>query len=84
PKRLLILRLLRKRTWYSRELADELKLTAATVSYHMDILFKAELIKFERPGGRRFYYSLNSKGIKKLISCLEQEFLSQFQESTGL
>jgi DNA-binding transcriptional ArsR family regulator len=75
PRRLAILRLLKRRSWFSKELADELKLTPATVSYHMDMLFKAELIRIEHTGGRRYYYTLNAKGMKKLIEGLRQEFL---------
>ncbi|MGM0432291.1 MAG: ArsR/SmtB family transcription factor [Spirochaetota bacterium] len=80
PKRLNILRQLRKRPQFSKELADQLHLSAATVSYHMDILFRAELIKIERPEGRRFYYALNPKGIEKLMAALRSEFLND-QES---
>lgn len=76
PKRLEILRLLRQRTWYGREIAQELKLTPATVSYHVDILFQAGLIRIQRPEGRRFYYTINERGIHELISCLEYEFLT--------
>ncbi|MCF7934559.1 MAG: metalloregulator ArsR/SmtB family transcription factor [Spirochaetia bacterium] len=76
PKRLEIMRLLRNRVWYSKEIADHLGLTPATVSYHVDLLFQAGLIKIDRPKGRRFYYTLNPKGVQGLISCLAQEFSS--------
>ena len=75
PRRLAILRLLKQRSWFSKELADELNLTPATVSYHMDILFKAELIRIEHSAQRRYYYTINDKGVKKLIEGLKQEFI---------
>lgn len=75
PRRLAILRLLKQRSWFSKELADELNLTPATVSYHMDILFKAELIRIEHSAQRRYYYTINPKGVKKLIEGLKQEFI---------
>lgn len=75
PRRMAILRLLKQRSWFSKELADELNLTPATVSYHMDILFRAELIKIEHSAQRRYYYTINEKAVKKLIEGLRQEFL---------
>ena len=77
PKRMQILRLLKGRAWYSREIAGELGLTPATVSYHIDLLFQAGLIKFDKPEGRRFYYNLNEKGMAELIDCLKEEFVDR-------
>lgn len=76
PKRLEIMRLLAHDRWYSKQLASRLSLTAATVSYHIDRLFQAGLIKIDKPEGRRFYYTLNERGIEELIQCLISEFLS--------
>lgn len=75
PKRLEIMRLLAQDRWYSKQLASKLSLSAATVSYHIDRLFQAGLIKIDKPEGRRFYYTLNERGIEELIQCLISEFL---------
>ena len=77
PSRLAILRLLSRRPRYGKELARELEIAAPTASYHLDKLMRSNLVRLELPQGRRFYYSVNPKGIEELRECLEQEFLGK-------
>lgn len=65
-----IINLLNKKSYYLKELADELNLTSPTVSHHIDELVQANLIRITSKG-RRIYYSLNResmKGISKFFS----------------
>lgn len=74
-KRIAMLRLIRKRPFYSKELADTLGITASTASYHIEKLVSAKLAKLQISNGRRFYYSINTKGFQKLLQCIEKEFV---------
>lgn len=76
PTRLAMLRLLRARHRYGKELADELQISAGTASYHIDKLISARLLRVEHAQGRRFYYSINPGAVRELQHCLELEFLS--------
>ncbi len=76
PTRLTILRLLKERTRYGKELSDELGIAAPTISYHIDKLLQAGLARLELSQGRRFYYAVNPDGIRLLQDHLEKEFLT--------
>ena len=75
PTRLTILRLMKRRPRYGKELSDELDIAAPTISYHIDKLMQAGLVRLELSKGRRFYYSVNPVGIRRLQKNLEKEFL---------
>lgn len=74
PNRIEILKLLSQRPWFGQELAEQLQITPATVSYHMSFLQKIGAVTFQRADNRS-YYSLNGA---KLIKPLE-EFSHYFQ-----
>lgn len=75
PKRLEILRLTSKRAWYSSELARYFNLKAATLSYHINKLVEADLLKIKKGGSKRFYYTLNRKSFSDFLSCVSQDML---------
>jgi len=77
PNRLAILRLLRQKPRYGKELAGELSIGAPTASYHLDKLMRANLVRLELSHGRRFYYAVNPGGIEELQQCLQAEFLDK-------
>ncbi len=77
PKRIAILRLLRQRPHFSKEIADHIGISASTVSYHIDKLVAARLIHLEKYQGRRFYYAINHRGVRELIDRLAAEFLGE-------
>ncbi len=69
-----IIKILIKNESYGQEIAEQLGITTATVSYHMDFLFGASLVTIQRKS-RRLYYSINKEQIRKGISFLEKELM---------
>ncbi len=66
-----ILSILKTSPKYSTELATQLGLTPATVSYHMNTLMTAKLVYVEKSNSK-FYYHTNEKAIRELIEQLSQ------------
>lgn len=71
PNRIAILKLLSQKPWYGQELAERLKLTPATISYHMTFLQRVGVITYERIDNRS-YYCLNSQKMIKLLEEFRQ------------
>lgn len=69
-----IISLLKERPMYGLELVEKLKLTSATVSYHMNALLEVGLILVNKKKGK-IYYSLNSEAIEKFINELSNTLL---------
>lgn len=72
--RLQILQSLRNKPSYGKKLAEELKLSTASISRQLDQLRSMNLITEEKSDGFK-YFKLNSKEIDKLIKSI-QEFFS--------
>jgi len=66
--RLKMLRLLAERSYYSKELADELGLNKATVSYHMKMFNRFNVIDVTLGKNKRIYYSVNKKNLENFFS----------------
>lgn len=66
PNRIAILRLLSERSWYGQEIAEQLNITPATISYHMSFLQKAGFISYERMENRS-YYCMNKAALVKTM-----------------
>ena len=68
PTRLKIIHLLASKKMYIQELAQELELTPATVSHHINILLKSELISLtvDAVTTRKIYYEVNPKKFESL------------------
>ena len=64
-----ILRLLSHKKCINRELADELKLSAATISYHMSVLTDLELVH-TTVSANKIIYSLNREKMEHVMECL--------------
>jgi len=75
PKRAAILRLLKRRQWYGKELADHFSLSTATMSYHMEKLISSRLVRFEMGEKKRVLYSINREGVKAMLESLQKDFL---------
>jgi len=75
-KRIAILRLLRQRAHFSKEIADAIGVSASTASYHIDKLVAARFIHLEISRGRRFYYSINGRGVRDFLERFESEFVA--------
>lgn len=69
PTRLSILRLLSAKPWYVQQLADELKLSSATLSHHLGVLTQALMLR-QAVAGRRSYYRLNRQELRALATDL--------------
>ncbi len=69
-----ILTRLREGDMYNLELAQELGLSAATMSHHMSALLTCGLVRLEKREGR-VYYSLERQAVRRLLSALENHFL---------
>jgi len=67
PKRLSILRMTYMKPMYGKEIADALNLTTATVSHHLDLLRKAQLLNMEQERHIK-YFSTNTRAFDKLLS----------------
>ncbi|MFM1553119.1 ArsR/SmtB family transcription factor [Helcococcus ovis] len=63
--RLEIINLLSIREMYGKEIADNLNLTTATVSYHINNLIQNKLVN-TRTEGRKMYFSLNKKTLLEI------------------
>lgn len=73
PTRFRILKLLvEDREYCNKDIAEELGITGATVSYHMDNLLTAELVTLDRKD-RKNYYTVNKDVIMDGIEFLKRE-----------
>ena len=68
-----IIKMLLEKESYGQEIAQRLGITTATVSYHIEFLFAASLIRLERKS-RRIYYSVNTEQIKSSMNFIKGEF----------
>nr|WP_294490469.1 winged helix-turn-helix domain-containing protein [uncultured Anaerosporobacter sp.] len=59
---------------YNLELAEELNLSAATISHHMNVLLTCHLVSVEKRDGR-VYYTLSKNTIENLLLDLHNKFL---------
>ena len=65
---------LKDRPKYATELATEMGLTSATVSYHMGTLLAAQLVYVEKAGGK-YYYHVDVASIEELLLQLKQTLI---------
>ncbi len=70
-----ILRMLCRKPWFIRELADELDLTSATVSYHMSKLSNLNLVGYQRGERKRIYYSADRDEVSRMLKTVESDIL---------
>jgi DNA-binding transcriptional ArsR family regulator len=69
-----ILYSLKERGKYNLEIAEELRLTPATVSHHMGILLSNRFVTVEKQDGK-VYYQFNREPFGEMIRFLEEIFL---------
>lgn len=74
-KRLEILKLILKRSWYGNELAKHLSITTATLSYHMDKLSTLGIISFEAGENNRIYYRASQHKVQELFGMMLEELI---------
>lgn len=64
-KRVEVIKLISKRPWYGNELAQHLKITTATLSYHMSKLVFIDIVSIEEGENNRVYYKLDRDKLRK-------------------
>lgn len=65
--------LIEKDDYYSKDIAQKLGITGATVSYHMDYLFSSNIIQIDRKN-RKNICTINKDVIRESIDYLIEEF----------
>lgn len=66
------IKILSKGEKYGQEIADELNITSATVSYHANNLLITNLLKMERSENKT-YYSLNKETLREMIDFIQND-----------
>lgn len=72
--RLEILRLIKKKPMYNLEIAEQLGLTAATMSHHMGVLLACGFVGVKKQESK-VYYQLESESLRKFIKLLERSLI---------
>lgn len=72
--RIKIIQLLSSRVMYIQELADELNLTSATVSHHINILLHVSLIRItmDKTKAKKIYYEVNKEKMELLGETIQK------------
>lgn len=73
PQRRKILSLLKKRDFSVSELLEHFDISMPSLSHHLDILKRCELVIAQRKG-RQMIYSLNTSVFEEMIQSLMQFF----------
>ena len=73
-QRMTIMELLAGRPWYGQELAQQLGISAASISHHMSLLLDLNLVQIER-SEHRVYYKLQRRRLKQLFEMLQRSLL---------
>lgn len=68
-----ILQMICRKPCFIREIADELKITSATVSYHMSKLSALDLVTYEQGERKRIYYRANRDNVDKMLEMLKKD-----------
>ena len=71
-----ILRFLKDKEAYGKEIADNLDLKSATISYHMSTLIDLQLVK-TAIRANKVYYTINRKQVEKYIEALKYYLLNE-------
>ncbi len=79
-----ILKLLRGHRMYGQEIGEQLGLHHGTVSRHLSSLYHSGLVSMEKGNGRVCYYTLNQKGIQRLLEVMEKLFLEAPKEAEDM
>ena len=76
PNRQKILKVLKKSEQPVNEIAKNLNITLATLSHHLDILRRANLVTSRREG-RQIFYELNLSVSEEIIEALIKMFKTE-------
>lgn len=70
-----ILKMLCRKSWFIRELAEEIGLTSATVSYHMSRLSELDLVRYEQGERKRVYYTADRAAVEKIFRTVQADIM---------
>ena len=73
PNRQKIIKCLKKSELPVNEIAKNLNITLATLSHHLDILRRADLVSSRREG-RQIFYQLNLSVVEELMKTMAKFF----------
>lgn len=76
-RRIDIIKLLAEKKYYGYEFANILKLTPATVNYHMSFILDAGLVSIEHEGNNKVMFVLEKQKVKKLFKETEKMLLKE-------
>ena len=68
--KLQIMQSLKSSPKYNLEIAEQLGLTAATMSHHMNVLLACKLVKIEKKSGK-VYYTVDTQSVEQFVKELE-------------
>lgn len=71
-----IIKLLGKRAWYSKELADHFGITTATMSYHIKKITALGIIEIDSGKNKRMYYKLNKEKFQGIINLMVSDIIN--------
>jgi len=74
-KRVEILQLLNRRRYYSTEIAEILKVSKPTISYHIYKLLSVGLLNMEFETSKKVYFSLNKEALREIMEDLYKEIV---------
>ncbi|SHF24029.1 ArsR/SmtB family transcription factor [Caloramator proteoclasticus] len=74
PRRVKIIKLLAKKPHYGYEIASILELTPATVNHHMNFLFDADIVGFNKIDNK-VYFTLKKDKVRELLRLTEEILL---------
>lgn len=76
-RRIDIIKLLAEKKYYGYEFANILKLTPATVNYHMSFILDAGLVSIEHEDNNKVMFVLDKQKVKKLFKETEKMLLKE-------
>jgi len=71
-----IIKLLGKRAWYSKELAEHFGITTATMSYHIKKITALGIIEIDSGKNKRLYYKLNKEKFQGIINNMVSDIIN--------
>lgn len=69
-----ILKFIKDKPAYGFEIANELNLSTSTISYHMNALISANLVKLEKESNK-IYYSMNKETLSEILEDIQSTLL---------
>lgn len=82
PYRREIIRMLRRESRTAGEIVEQFDIAQPSISRHLDVLKKAEIVTAERRGNQMIY-SLNLSAVQEMMVYMTELFDLKYQEKEG-